>query len=342
MEVQLFKNNVLEQNQFVSIGSEESNQVFFSNLESFTPYTLEAKFLDNDFLFESPVQSETITTEKEPTATPSLNITNITQTEVTFEITNNESETVTMSWGVSTPLSNTANVTSNNTITRTLSNLTRGFDYLLQVQAIASNKSLSEKATEEFKTENAFADAWELVGVQQLGEPSLPFDESISSTPLPVPADCPIDEQEALNFLNTEIPANTRQIGHVVRATRLKGTPVLSSCTTYYFTASGINKHDIRARLITNIGNITANWTVGNESGTLSLTPTYQTIKTQVPNGFIFSIGVPSQITFDNKDYTFLKWKVNGNDRPDFENQISGSIVSAIDLEAEYEEVGLL
>ena len=339
LQVDLVRNSVVEQTQTIFVGSQDIGQVQFFGLNSFTSYTLNAKFISDGFLFESPTESETITTEKEPTNNPTLNITNITQTEVTFTATNNDQEAVTMSWGVSTPLSNSSNVPSGNTITRTLSNLTRGFDYLLQIQAQASNKNPSQIISEEFRTENALADVWELVGVRQPGGPAVPFDESISGTPSPIPSTCPPDEQEALNFLNNAIPATTRQIGHVVRVTRIS---FAGSCNDYFFAAVGVNKHDVRARLITNIGNVTANWTVGNETGSIGLTPSYQTIKTQVPNGFIFAINVPINVTFDNKDYTFVRWKVNGNDRPLGQNQISGSVVEAIDLEAEYSEDAIL
>jgi hypothetical protein len=243
-----------------------------------------------------------------------------------------------MEYGFADPLNNSASVATGVTISRTITGLTRGFEFLLQVQATASGKNPSELAEESFTTLNAFADEWELVGQRniQAGDPLLDHDETLSSTPSPIPTTCPVDEQEALTFLENAIDATTRRIGHVVRVTRIALSPG-RACIEYYFAAVGVNKHNVRARLITSIGNVTADFTIGNTSGSIGLTPTYQTIATNVSNGVIFSIQVPQTVTFDNSQYGFVRWRVNGNFRPIGDRLISGSIVSATDLEAEYE-----
>jgi hypothetical protein len=316
------------------IDANDGGSVTYTGLSDNTTYNVRAKFLADQDSQESPdANSGLITTDKFDTANPSLTITNVGETSVEFDMTNNDAATATLSWGLGETLTNTASVTTNQTISRTLSNLSQNFDYTLRVQAEASGKNPSEIIEEPFTTLADFADEWELIAQGSLTQ--IEYDESIASTPSPRPQNCPVDSTEAETFINNTIDPTTRRIGHVVRVTRFANNPLI--CTTYFFAAVGLIKHSVRVRLITNIGNVTASYTIGTNSGTANLTTSYQTIGSNVTDGVGYSIEVPATVNFVNESYTFVRWRVNGNFRPVGENQIDGVVSTPIDLEAEYE-----
>jgi hypothetical protein len=339
LRVQLFEDNELVDTFQQTVGANSETEVTFSGLTPDTDYELKAQtFSGFAFLFDSSVREITFKTLKELTATPTIEITGVTENSVSFDLTNNDSETAQVFFGRQLPTSIFETIASGETASKTQILLEPGTDYTMLAFARVQGKEDSEVAEAPFRTLAPFADEWELVGVQQVGQPALPHDESISSTPSPIPADCPIDEQEALAFLNNAIAATSRRVGHVVRVTRLKGLPSLSSCTTYYFAAIKAVKYNVRARVTTSVPNVSAQWTVGSTSSTQTLTTSYTTLIGNVSEGVSYSIQVPQTITTSSGQWQFVRFFVNGNPRPLGDNLISGLVVSNTDIEAEYVE----
>jgi hypothetical protein len=343
LRVQLFEDNELVDTFQQTVGANSETEVTFSGLTPDTDYELKAQIFSGfAFLFDSSIREITFKTLKELTATPTIEITGVTENTVSFDLTNNDSETAQVFYGRQLPTSIFETIASGETASKTQILLEPGTDYTMLAFARVQGKEDSEVAEEPFRTLTDFADQWELVGVQQVGEPQLEHDETLLTTPTPLPPQCPTDEQDALAFLNNAIPANTRRIGHIVRATAFAQT---GTCTTYYFAAiksppaEPQPKYTVRARVTSNVPNVLSEWTVGSTSSTQTLTTSYTTLITGVSEGVSYSIEVPDTITTAQGQWKFVRFFVNGNPRLIEQNPISGLVVANTDIEAEYEVV---
>ena len=214
----------------VFVDANSSNSLSFSNLSPDTSYVVTAKFEASGINLESAsTTTSSIKTLQEVMATPTINIIDVGTTTVTFELTNNEpNTTATVQYGVDGDFSQTATVTTNTTLG--ISGLTSNTDYMLNAKVDNNDFRPSEAAELEFTTDGIPASQWVYIGT------SGQEDETTAGTPSPIPTTCPTDEQEALGILNDKIPPNTRFIGHVVRVTRLAGSP-LRSCDSRFFEA---------------------------------------------------------------------------------------------------------
>lgn len=223
----------------INIAGNTSDSVTFSNLEPNTGYVISAYFKETDVYSQSTTESSpTITTLKEKTEDPDILNVNQTSDTITWDVRNNDAEFATIRYGLNTqnPSITTNQVASNGIVSLSLSGLNPDTEYTIAVTAQADDKNESDLVEETTTTDNVPASQWVYIGTS-LGSGQT-HQETLNTTDGPETVTCPANEteenNEALNALNTEIPANTKLIGYIVRVIRFANQPVRQCYERYY------------------------------------------------------------------------------------------------------------
>lgn len=211
-----------------NIAANDGASVTYEGLNPNSTFNMIAKFLaDADNVESDTENTPPITTDQEQTATPS--ITNIIpQTDsVSFTLVNNDTETVTMEWGLG---AFTESATVTNQTTTGFSNLDPDTPYTIQARATAAGKSVSEVEEEPFTTDPL------PLATQWVFRSPTTEDETVDRGF--VAAACPTTSDNQ-SFLTGQIDPTTKPIGYVVKVTSSTddGFGGLEPCTDHYFEA---------------------------------------------------------------------------------------------------------
>ena len=223
----------------INIAGNTSDSVTFSNLEPNTGYVISAYFKETDVYSQSTTEaSPTITTLKEKTEDPTILNVDQTSDTITWDVRNNDAEFATIRYGLDTqnPSITTNQVAPNGTVSLSLSGLNANTEYTIAATAQANDKLESDLVEETTTTDNVPASQWVYIGTS-LGSGQT-YQETLNTTDGPETVTCPANEteenNEALNALNTEIPANTKLIGYIVRVIRFANNPIRQCYERYY------------------------------------------------------------------------------------------------------------
>jgi hypothetical protein len=219
---------VPNQTKTISITQNNDGSVQFTGLDPNTSYNIRARFLADADSVQSPdTNSGVITTDQLQTPAPSITNITPTTTGVSFTLVNNDNVQTGMGWGLSLPVSNFANVTTQSTTG--FSDLEPDTDYIIYANSQTTGKTLSETTEEPFKTLPVpMGTQWVFIA------PTTP-DETVNRGF--VANSCPTSTNNR-DWLNGQVAPSSKQVGYVIAVTSTSedgGFPI--ACTTHHFRA---------------------------------------------------------------------------------------------------------